>query len=61
MNILEFRLLVIGYQKSFFQTSSCIINKQRVMLRKCYEHCIVYLFSYRVSGVFISYLFLYNL
>ena len=60
-NVVFFHYYVLGYQESFIDTSSFIISKNRLMLGKCYEHCIVSFVSYRVSGVFLSDLFLYNL
>ena len=50
-----------GYQESFFNTSSYVIYMQILTLGKWYKIGTVSLVSYRVSGVFHSNVFLYNL
>ena len=50
--VVLFLLFVITYQKSNFSTSLCRNCKKIVTFGKCYELCIVFLVSYRVSGVF---------
>ena len=59
--LLLFLWLVIEYRESFFKTSYRIIFKHRVTVGNCDEICIVLLVSYRVSGVLLSDLILYNL
>ena len=51
MNVVLFFYFVIGYHEPFFQTSCCIIYKQRVTFGKCYESCIVFflLIAYQES------------
>ena len=46
MNIAKFLYSVIGYQKSFYHSSSYVFCKQSVVLGICYERYVVSLVSY---------------